>query len=474
MGGVFHRIALLAVPFLTLSSLLAIVASLHPLAIWATVALLIFCLFCVALAKLSGISFIIFSPILALRFTEMLSGASIEAGAFMDGSGAYGYPTGAFSRLLVIYVFTFSFGALVCEILAPYLLQKSNQQSRHDLRWLWLGLLAIVGLSSLYLFYVGVSSGFPLLTNADRFQFLNNQSRIYKSIIQNRLLIVPLLGYLVTNKDFRLRGILLFVWLNLVSVLFAEKFTSLLLMLTLFCMPAGLKAVDTLGTLKIRWIVMAGTAVVIMTVPTVLIVYGALDDLDQAIEKYNRRVAVQGEMWFLTDDPSKYWRDIDWHVVATDAASWIRPGMQDAQAVGRDFGQYYVMAKHAEPDILVAAMDYGGGFIFCLLPYLLMVSGIIGVLLVSLIITAMHAAVIMLLIKSLTSGQWLSALCFTKSFSNILAAYIIGYLWFIFGIKNLFFISAGFGVLIVYLLLANKQLSRIHPATLPNAKRLIH
>ena len=200
----------------------------------------------------------------------------------MDGSGAYGYPTGAFSRLLVLYVVFFSFGAFVCELLAKSLLALPHQNTRKT-RWWWIVLTGIVGLSSLYLIYVGLSSGFPLLTSEDRFQYLNRQSRAYVSIMQNRLLIVPMLGYLVTIKEYRFRAIVLFVWINLLSILFAEKFTSLLMMLTVFCMPGGIKAAASLGAIKIRWVLLGGLGLSAVSIPTVLIVYGALDDFEQSL-----------------------------------------------------------------------------------------------------------------------------------------------------------------------------------------------
>lgn len=448
MGDILHRISLLTIPFAVAGSLLAILATLHPLSIWATLAFLLFCVYCIVLAKLSAVSFIVFSPILALRLTEMLSGASIEAGAYMDGSGAYGYPTGAFSRLLVVYIVFFSFGAFVCEILSKSLLELQRQSLEKTRLW-WLVLTGIVGLSSLYLIYVGLSSGFPLFTSEDRFQFLNRQSRAYVSIMQNRLLIVPLLGYLVTLKEYRLRAIFLFIWINLISILFAEKFTSLLMMLTVFCMPIGIKTAASLGAIKIRWILLGGLGLSAVSIPTVLIVYGALDDFDGAIERYNERAAMQGEMWYLTDDPNLYWADPRWDIIAADASTWFKPGMQDSRAVGRDFGLYYVMAEHARPEILEAAMDYGGGFLFCLYPYLLLVSGLPGVLLISLILASLHSLVIVLMLRCLQTGQWIAALLFMKSFNNILSAYIIGYLWFVFGIKNLFFLGAAISIMII-------------------------
>ncbi|MCR9294625.1 MAG: DUF6418 domain-containing protein [bacterium] len=448
MGDILQRISLLTFPFVIAGSLLAILATAHPLSMWATAAFLLFCVYCIVLAKLSAVSFIVFSPILALRLTEMLSGASIEAGAYMDGSGAFGYPTGAFSRLLVVYIVFFSFGALVCEILSKSLLELKHP-SREKTRMWWMVLTGIVGLSSLYLIYVGLSSGFPILTSEDRFQYLNKQSRAYVSIMQNRLLIVPMLGYLATLREYRFRAILLFIWINGISILFAEKFTSLLMMLTVFCMPIGIKTAASLGAIKIRWILLGGLGLSAVSIPTVLIVYGALDDFDGAIERYNERAAMQGEMWYLTDDPSLYWADTRWDVIEADASTWFKPSMQDSRAVGRDFGLYYVMAEHARPEILEAAMDYGGGFLFCLYPYLLMVSGLPGVLLISVVLASLHSLVIVLMLRCLQNGQWIAALLFMKSFNNILSAYIVGYLWFILGIKNLVFIGAAIGIMII-------------------------
>lgn len=454
MRSILKRVSFLAIPSIVSSGLLATIATVYPTALWAQLAFVLFCLFCLAMAKLCGTSFIAFSPILALRFTEMVSGMAIENGAYMEETGVFGEPTGAFSRLLVIYILFFSIGALTCETLAFRILRHPSPNVP-QLRLLWWVIGGITCASLLYLLYVGITAGFPLLTNVDRFQFLNSQSRIYRSIIQNRLLIIPLLGYLATTPSYRMKSLLLLLLIAAVSILFAEKFTSLLLMLTLFCMPAGVLAVEAIGNIRIRWILMAGTCITIVTIPTVLLVYGASDDFDGAVERYGRRAAVQGQLWYVIDDPDVYWRGPNWRVLSDDMSSWFSPGKQDAQTAGLSFGLYYVMAQHAETDILRAAMDYGGGFVFCLYPYLLMASGITGVMLVSTVLAILHAVIVVFLLRALETNNWLGAFIFTKCFSNLIAIYIVGYLWFAFGIKNIAMLAAGFGLTLSYHLLIN-------------------
>jgi hypothetical protein len=86
---------------------------------------------------------------------------------------------------------------------------------------------------------------------------------------------------------------------------------------------------------------------------------------------------------------------------------------------------------------LNSARDTGGGFVFSLYPYLLMTTGYIGLLVITLLIAAYHASIVMLLGSALARTNWIAMFALGRAMSSIYAGYSTGYLWNLFGLKTL-------------------------------------
>lgn len=416
-------------------------ATAFPSAAWAYVALSLFGSMSFGLLRTSPATFLLFVPLLALRITEFMSGAAIESGAYMIETAVVGRPTGAFTRLLLIYLLFFLTATFVIEAMWPRLklmFREAPERWAPHARIIWLGLLIVMLLATAYLMRLGINNGFPLFSSTDRFAYLEKiDSPIYSAWITNRLILVPFIGVLFATPGYRLRGGVLLLWLLATSMLFGEKFTSLLMILSFFAIPAGLVHIANDRPIPTGIIGGIALAVVTITVPAVLIAYGALNDFDAAAQRYGQRVALQGQLWFVTDDKYLAVARLDDRAIAADTASWVKPGEQNAIAAGTRFGLYYVMQRFTPSRTLGWTMEMGNGFVFSLYPYFLLTMGLVGLLFMSSLIGIFHAWVMRMLAQTLAEGNWIASILFGRVISSFYAGYSTGFMWNFFGVKTI-------------------------------------
>ncbi|MBC7285438.1 DUF6418 domain-containing protein [Hoeflea sp.] len=422
-------------------------ATIIPSAAWAYAALLIFCSFCVGLLRTSPATFLFFVPLLALRVTEFMSGAAIESGAYMVETAGYGHATGAFTRLLLIYLLFFAAATFVTEMLWPRLRRvflDAPSRWEPQAAMIWYGLLIVAAITTIYLTWLGFTYGTPLFNDIDRFTYLVDvDSRFYNFFNRNRMVMVPLVGALFCVPAYRLRAIYLLIWLLAASIIFGEKFTSLVLILSTFAIPPGLVHVAHNRPIRLKQVGLIAGVIVAITVPAVLVAYGALEDVDAAAAKYGERVALQGQLWYRVDEQYLGRPLGDTQAIAADVATWLVPSAQDSQRVGNEFGLYYVMEKFTPTRTLGMFMESGNGFIFSLYPYLMLAFGITGMLIVSVLLAAYHAWAMALLAEALARPAWIASVAFGRIVSSFYGLYTTGFLWNVFGIKTLVTLAIG-------------------------------
>lgn len=418
-----------------------------PSAAWAYLALLLFGSLSFGLLRTSPATFLLFVPLIALRITEFISGAAIEGGAYMVETEITGRATGAFARLFLIYVLFFLTATFVVEASWPRLkalFRDAPARWQSQGRLIWMGLLVVMMAATLYLVRLGINNGFPLISHLDRFEYLNKiDSPIYSGWMTNRPVLAPFMGALFCVPAYRLRAALILVWMLALSVLFGEKFTSLLMILSIFAIPVGLVHIANDRAIPTGAIGGIAVAVVVITVPAVLIAYGALTNFDGAVQRYGQRVALQGQLWYVADDKYLATIRLDDRAIGADVASWMQPGEQNADGAGTRFGLYYVMQRFTASRLLGWAMEGGTGFVFSLYPYLLMTMGIVGLLLVSSIIAAFHAFVMRMVAQTIAESNWIASILFGRAMSSLYGGYTTGFMWNFFGIKNLVTIAVA-------------------------------
>lgn len=428
-----------------LAALMNLFSQFSPSSNWAVGSLFAFIVFIASLARWAPISLVLLSPLLFLRLTEVLSAAIIEHGAFMPEVNYYGEPTGATARLVAIYILFFSCSALLIESFGRKW-KTSNLEiislPKNVSTLAFLGLEFIVYLAIGYMLVLGFRNGFSLLENVDRFRYareLNNP--VYQTILSNRLIAAFLIGFFLAIGKNRLRCGFMICAIFVISVLFSEKFTSISLIIILIVMPAGVKYALANGKIPIVAIASILGTVSLVTMPLVLLVYGVNDNADLAIQKLVYRISSQAGLWFMADkDYQTTQIYFDFVALEADIMSWFNTKQQNATAVGERFGLYYVMKRYADSEILFYAALQGTGFVFSLYSYLLLAYGMFGLLSIGLFVQMAYTVLMIFILWGLLNQRVLHLIvCVKLLILFIGGGFIVGYLWFFFGIKSILF-----------------------------------
>jgi hypothetical protein len=307
-------------------------------------------------------------------------------------------------------------------------------------------MIVIVGGCSAYMIFYGLQVGFPLITHTDRFAFLHKATSIYKAILLNRIVIAPLIGCLFVVPRHRLISVAMLLGMIGISVLFAEKFTSLLTILCLYVMPIGLVHIANGGIIKMRDVGILGLVVSIGTMVAVLNIYGASENMDNATQQLADRANAQGELWFMADDQymDKFQVDVD--ALRADVGTWFNSDAQTGEKVGVEFGQYYVMDRFAKEELVRQRIKDGTGYVFAFYAYMLMSMGLWGLLAMSSLIAALFAGIMLAFAWSISKGRWLEALLYGRLMSSFYSMTTTGFFWNEFGLKSIVTLVAVIGL----------------------------
>jgi hypothetical protein len=440
IGSSKNVIWLLTATVLGLALACAVASKVIPWIGWAYFGLVFYILYTLIMLKFSPQTFLLISPFAALHLTELLSGISIEHGAYMVEISAVGRATGAFMRLSAIYIAFFAVCVLVVEYFWPRVRHRFVDAAVQWQRWsgqMLVVLIIIVGGCSAYMLFYGLQVGFPLITHTDRFAFLHRATSIYKAILLNRIVIAPLIGCLFVIPRHRLMSVGMLLGIVFISVLFAEKFTSLLTILCLYIMPIGLVHIANGGIIKLRDVAILGVVISIGTMVAVLNIYGASENMDNATQQLANRANAQGELWFMADDLylDKFQPDVA--TLRADVGTWLKSDSQTGEKVGVEFGQYYVMDKFAKEDLVRQRIKDGTGYVFAFYAYMLIAMGLWGLLGMSTLIAALFAGTMLAFAWSVSKGRWLEALLYGRLMSSFYSMTTTGFFWNQFGIKSI-------------------------------------
>ncbi|MEO5641056.1 MAG: DUF6418 domain-containing protein [Sphingomicrobium sp.] len=427
-------------PWIAIAALLSAGAALAPSPTWAILALLAFAGFAFALSRHAPTAAVLLAPLLILRLTEFASGAAIENGATMVETGTVGGPTGAFPRLLLFELLLLVAGAWPIERAWRQVRDRfaTTGAGRGDRsRSLLLLLVGLFGLASIFLAILAASHGLPLLGPVDRFTYLERlDGTPYRSIMMNRPVVAPLIGILIAARRTRAVGLALLAWLLGGSVLFGEKFTSLLLIVGGAAAPLLLARLAATGRLPLRPLLAAAGLLAAVSLPAIFISYGGADDAKRAWSRLADRAAVQGQLWYLADREPRA-ASIDFPALRADLVSWASPSAQHAELAGTRFGLYYAMARFTPSHRLKLAQRGGNGFVFALYPFLILAGGVAGLVIGGLAVALAQGWALALLMRALAEGRWLAALAFARLVNASYACLTTGYLWNMFGIKSI-------------------------------------
>ncbi len=421
-----------------------------PSSFWAVLAGAGFVAFLLQMISSAPATFIILLPLLFLKATEIASSIAIESGALMQEIQQIGYPTGGTARLVIVVMVFFTVGAIFIESAWA---QHSAFPDRSRLETAASQLSPWVTLSCIFFFgyfiYVGLRVGFPILSGAERLDFKYQLSDpIYISLLGNRTLFVTALSLMTIAPDSRRRAWILFFGIFLISILFGEKFTSLMVMSAIFPVAGLLDYLSQYRKLPITRIAGAGAVLGMITIGACLnVYYYVYNDFETAKTKLLDRMAIQGEMWYVGDRDFRYNSSIDWHTIREDISACIGRRSQDPDAISTDFGPFFVMQNYADKYVMENGQKKGIYFAFTYSTYWLMVSGYFGHTIVLLLTSLVYAIAGRCFLNALVTGNALGMLLAQKAMYMVTTAIITGFTFFALGYKTIGLIIASWIVL---------------------------
>jgi Family of unknown function (DUF6418) len=412
---------------------------------WSALGFLLFVALLLGLRSAAPRALVLLAPIFLLWLSELLSGILIEHGAYLSEAQRYGSATGGFAFLSALYAGL----ALAMAAIIEWILRRL-EADRHFAAfrvgdWPMLILAGVFILSSGYALAVGAREGFPILSGADRLAFraaLNDP--LFEAWHSNRFMLSYFMGMVAAGGQ-RAVGLMMAVGLTGISLLFGEKFTSLLLILCAFLAVPGLVYIARSGRLPLGRALLPVLALAAVTLPAIFTVYGGAERAPAAMSKMSDRFALQGQAWYLIEKSATITGGRAAEIFAADARSWLVPSQQNPETAGASFGHYHVMKRIAPYAVFDDFYTNGVGFVFLLFPYLYLIGGLGGVVAGGLLLCAMTAALLALMAIAASRRDYLSTLIATKIFVWQTAGFLLGYLWFFVGIKAiLLFVAFGF------------------------------
>lgn len=446
-------LVLISLGFLVVGVVLALLTKVVPLNLINAASLVLCIGFVGFLARVRPMAVALMLPMLVMRATELASCFAIERGAYIAEMSMSGGFTGGTARLVAFYIVFILVTTLTIEIGMPRHALGSGATTRAIAPRImtvlfWITAAVTVAAMS-YLFLVGLGTGFPLLTGEDRFSYRSAMSGTgFSAILGNRYIVILILSMFAGQPGKRVAAIGAIMLTLIVSILFGEKFTSLVIMLTTAIIPASIAHVVRHGRLPLgRLFIMVGASA-ILTLPVILVVYGALDDVGQASSDLADRMSAQGAMWYLADRDFGAFVNWDAHSIVSNLKSWLVVG-GEAESAGLSSGLYYVMGQYTSDTDLSLAMEYYVGTIFTFYPYWLIVSGYCGVF-VSIIASAIVYGVgCRFILHAIHRRDAILAIVAEKALTFIYGGFFTGISTLVFGLKPVLLLSLSLAVLLL-------------------------
>lgn len=398
---------------------------------------------CLVVMRYYPAAFLLLLWFIFLRATSMISGAMIESGGFMPEILQQGQATGAFARLTLIYTIGILGAIWVINQGLRYIPAPPDNQNLRIQTWSY-GVFALTLIICAGIIGIGLQNGFPLIDGIDRFTYRKTlDSRFLEAFLSNRVIIAVLLGmaYAACQGAKKITALALFILLMIVSLLIAEKFTSISLMLIYFITPIFLLKSKLLEAMN-RKIILLGFGITVITIPAILFVYGLGQNPDGAIKKFQNRASSQAQIWYLADQENdalfKFDQArIDYNIAALKA--------RDPDALRKSppyIGAADFMAQYLDKARYQNYINKGISLTLGMEGYLMKLFGWLGMIPLYLLCLVIYSAQLVYLAHGIISAN---------PFRVILASKLLvwsdyglkqGYLYSILGVKSLAFMAA--------------------------------
>lgn len=413
---------------------------------FSVIALIYYALLCWWVIDAMPAAFILMLWFVFVRFTMMISGVAIEYGGYMPEILTQGEPTGAFVRLAGILTVGIIGLALILhkgmKLLKPVDETMLTRKAR-DGRWWIYGLLGIITIICLFAFFIGMQNGFPLLTGMDRMLYWHTvDNRFLFFFLGNRAIMALFLGliYAIGTQNMRITAAALTIGLFLISFLFAEKFTSIVIMAFSFITPIFILKTQYQATLG-RRLVQIGLLLCLITIPVILTVYGAFDDKGAAIERLQERATSQAQLWYYADQNADEVFRFDTDRVMYNIKAALSLDPENISDTPPYTGVKDFMAETMEIDRLQHYRERGVTLTMATEGYLLKMFGWGGMIIPYLLILAVHGVYLLYLYFGLITVNPLRIILASKLLVWSNYGLNQGYIWSVIGLKPILLLA---------------------------------
>lgn len=416
-------------------------------------AMFLFLLFVFSCYRFAPIAMIMLLPYFIQRASVFVSGVMTEHGAYLDEIYVEGYATGGFLRFAVYtMIFAASAAAVISLISGRCKTALTMFSSRRRPTTSAYGFAVFSLVASIvfvvYFVSVGLKVGFPIISGHDRSVFrhaLNDD--IYNSLLGNRPVLATMLGMTLVifrepasavARNVRLMTVAAFVAILIVSVLFSEKFTSIVINVSLFFSPLLVRqaVVSKISILKLAMLVLG---LLILTLPVIIVVYGGLTDLDHASRRLASRMAASGQVWFMADQDVSEAIIYNPHTIRQEFEAMLDAKADDSSVSNR-LGIHHVMLRYKPAELLRGYLDAHGEratYTFSFEAYLLMRFGFIGMILPLIFYGMTFGALLGYIAYGFCSASYVRVLLSSKILIFYMSGLASGSLWYLSGIKPL-------------------------------------
>ncbi len=315
--------------------------------------------------NISPLGFLLFSPILFLHFSALISLNAIEAGAYMKEMGRSGYLSAAGATwTLVVGVFVWVATSVFTHG------GKTNKKpinrldvSRHRL----IGILAaplIVCLFIMWLLMKGASTGFPLIDGFDRFAYRRVAGDpITLNILNLKVVIAAFLALSAVNCNTALTRNwhhAIFVAYLGSSFLFGDKF-FIIISASLYYVAIQLAFHPEIIARQARRFFLPATGALILAIAMTVYIYSGFGTygVEKTFQLLIERFASQGQLWFIAFNENFHWIGFDTHGVKENLYSLVENPHQD-HVFEKRLSAFYFIEAYAPSKMLLSFVGNQG------------------------------------------------------------------------------------------------------------------
>jgi hypothetical protein len=285
--------------------------------------------------KKSPLGFLLFSPIIFLHFTALISINAIESGAYMKEMGRVGYESAASATWAIIAIM---FIAVATSVFSSGSGQSNEPSAklnvqRHAFIGTWVAPL-VVSVFILWLILKGVTSGFPLIDGIDRFAYRRAVGDpLTLNILNLKIVIAAFVGLSAANCSTRIgqyshHGV--FIAYLLTSFLFGDKF-FIIVSSSLYYVAVQLAFHPEIIDRQAKRFFFPALVSLLAAIAMTVYIYSGQGtySADKTFDLLLNRFAAQGQLWFIAFNENFHWVTFDTHSALDNIRSLVENPHQD-------------------------------------------------------------------------------------------------------------------------------------------------